>query len=390
MALLSTRIQTINNGGSDGWDVFYKARARVAAGDQVTELTIGEPDDKTDPSILAAMYDAAKGGHTGYAAVPGTDALRAAVADRVTRQTGVLTTPRNVLVTPGAQSALFAAHICACDPGDTALYIDPFYVTYPGSIRATGAVPKAIVTAPENGFFPTAHQLKAAPQARSLLINTPNNPTGAVYDAATIDTICDFARERDMWVISDEVYGTQVWRGEHISPRSRPDMDERSLIIGSMSKSHAMTGSRVGWLIGPEDAIENLIDLATVTTYGVPGYIQDAAVYGLTQAGPLEAKHAAPFERRKDIAMRLLEGSNVIRTSPPMGAMYMMLDIRATGLSGEAFAHKLLDERDIAVMPGESFGQAAAGHIRVAMTVDDAAFERAISTLREFAESLSK
>lgn len=388
MPELSNRIATLNNGGTDGWDVFYKARRRVASGEKITELTIGEPDDKTDPAILEAMHQSAIGGHTGYAAVPGTPELREAVAKRVAAQSGVPTTADNVLITPGAQAALFAAHLCACDTGDTALYIDPYYVTYPGSIRGTGAVPHAIVTAPENGFCPTATQLAETPKASSLLINTPNNPTGTVYGADTLEAICGFVRDRDMWLISDEVYSTQVWEGAHISPRALPDMENRTLQIGSMSKSHAMTGSRVGWLIGPEAAIAHLADLAIVTTYGVPGYIQDAAVFALAQGKGLEDKHARPFERRKNIAMRLLNGSNVIQVIPPMGAMYMMLDIRSTGLSGEEFAHRLLDERDIAVMPGESFGQAAAGHIRVAMTVDDQTFEQAISTLREFAESL--
>lgn len=388
MPELSNRIATLNNGGTDGWDVFYKARRRVAAGEKITELTIGEPDDKTDPAILEAMHQSAIGGHTGYAAVPGTPELREAVAKRVTAQSGVPTTADNVLITPGAQAALFAAHLCACDAGDTALYIDPYYVTYPGSIRGAGAVPHAIVTAPENGFCPTAAQLSETPEASSFLINTPNNPTGTVYDANTLEAICGFVRDRDMWLISDEVYSTQVWEGAHLSPRALPDMAKRTLQIGSMSKSHAMTGSRVGWLIGPEEAIAHLADLAIVTTYGVPGYIQDASVFALAQGKALEDKHARPFERRKNIAMRLLSGSNVIQVIPPMGAMYMMLDIRSTGLSGEEFVHRLLDERDIAVMPGESFGQAAAGHIRVAMTVDDQTFEQAISTLREFAESL--
>ena len=298
MPELSNRIATLNNGGTDGWDVFYKARRRVAEGEKINELTIGEPDDKTHPAILEAMHQSAIGGHTGYAAVPGTPELREAVAKRVTAQSGVPTTADNVLITPGAQAALFAAHLCACDAGDTALYIDPYYVTYPGSIRGAGAVPHAIVTAPENGFCPTAALLAETPKASSLLINTPNNPTGTVYGVDTLEAICGFVRDRDMWLISDEVYSTQVWEGAHISPRALPDMANRTLQIGSMSKSHAMTGSRVGWLSGPEEAITHLADLAIVTTYGVPGYIQDASVFALAQGKGLEDKHARPFERR--------------------------------------------------------------------------------------------
>jgi arginine:pyruvate transaminase len=135
----SKRISNLTAGGSDGWDVFYRARAMVAVGENVAELTIGEHDIGTHASILRAMYDAAMGGHTGYAMVPGTDDLRATVAARIQSRTGVPTTPANVLITPGGQSALFASHHAVCDEGDTALYIDPYYATYPGTLRAVGA-----------------------------------------------------------------------------------------------------------------------------------------------------------------------------------------------------------------------------------------------------------
>lgn len=150
-----------------------------------------------------------------------------------------------------------------------------------------------------------------------------------------------------------------------------------------------MTGSRVGWVVGPVEVMAHMINLATHTTYGVPGYIQDAAVFALAQGTPLEEKVAAPFLRRRGLAMALLERQNVVRVVPSGGAMYLMLDIRATGLSGEAFANKLLDAHHIAVMPGESFGQAAAGHVRVAMTVADEAFATALSTVLEFARELA-
>jgi len=164
-------------------------------------------------------------------------------------------------------------------------------------------------------------------------------------------------------------------------------MAQRTLVVGSRSKSHAMTGSRCGWLIGPEEVIAHLITFATHTTYGVPGFIQDASVFALTQGAAFEEHIAAPFRRRRAIAARVLEGQNAARAIPAQGAMYIMLDIRATGLSGDAFADALLDTHHIAVMPGEGFGAAAAGHIRVAMTIDDAAFEAAMTTLVTFARA---
>lgn len=387
---LSNRITHITGGGSDGWDVFYKARRMVGEGQPVIELTIGEHDIRTDPVILSAMDKAAKGGHTGYAMVPGIQSLRENVAKRIEERTGVETTFENIMITPGGQAALFAAHLAVCDEGETALYLDPYYATYPGTIRGIGAVATAVQTHAEDAFQPRAEDIAAkAKGAASLLINTPNNPTGTVYSRETLEGIAQVCKDHDLWLISDEVYDTQVWEGTHLSPRALPDMAERTLVVGSMSKSHAMTGSRVGWICGPKDAIENLVNLATHTTYGVAGFIQDAADFALNQGQDLEDKIAEPFRRRRLIAKDILDGQNTVGLIPAQGAMYIMLDIRATGLSGEDFANRLLNEHLIAVMPGESFGQSAAGHVRVAMTVDDESFARALTQICEFAAKIA-
>ncbi|WP_299587396.1 aminotransferase class I/II-fold pyridoxal phosphate-dependent enzyme [uncultured Tateyamaria sp.] len=385
---LSQRLTTLTGGGSDGWDVFIKARKMIAEGTPVTELTIGEHDIRTAAPILQDMHASAMSGHTGYAMVPGTDTLRDAVAARTEARTGVPTSRDNVLITPGGQSALFAAHAAACDPGDVALYLDPYYATYPGTLRGVSAVPRAIITRAEDAFQPRASDIAAACDgATSLLINSPNNPTGTVYSHDTMTGIAGVCQEHDLWLISDEVYDSQVWDGTHLSPRALPDMAKRTLVVGSMSKSHAMTGSRCGWLIGPEDVIAHLITFATHTTYGVPGFIQDASVFALVQGPDFEDEIAAPFRRRRAIAHRVLAGQNTVGLIPAQGAMYLMLDVRATGLSGDDFANALLDTHHIAVMPGESFGAAAAGHVRVAMTIDDSAFEDALRTVCSFAES---
>lgn len=387
---LSKRITQIT-GGSDGWEVFNRARRMLNEGHVVTELTIGEHDVRTDPSILHAMDLSARNGHTGYATVPGTDLLRDTVAARVQSRTGIPTTRNNVLITPGGQSALFAAYMAVCDPGDTGLFLDPYYATYPGTIRGAGAIARAVRTAAEDAFQPRADLIDAAAEgAVSLLINTPNNPTGVVYSRQSLEAIADVCQRRDLWLISDEVYDTQIWEGEHLSARALPGMADRTLVVGSMSKSHAMTGSRCGWIVGPEHVIRHLIDLATHTTYGVPGFIQDAASFALTAGHELENKIAAPFRRRRSFAMDILAAQNTVGLVPVQGSMYLMLDVRATGLTGEEFANALLDTHAIAVMPGESFGKAAAGHIRVAMTVDDEKFVSALKTLCAFSAQLAK
>ncbi len=383
---LSRRITGLTGGDSDGWTLFYKARRMIDAGEPVIELTIGEHDIRTDPAILSAMETSARAGNTGYAEVPGTARLRKTVAERIQARSGVPTGPQNILITPGGQAALLAAHAAVCDAGDRALYCDPYYATYPGTIRAVGAIPVAVATRPRDAFQPTPEALRAAADgARSLLINTPNNPTGVVYSRATLDAIADTCRNADLWLISDEVYDTQVWEGEHLSPRALPGMAERTLVIGSMSKSHAMTGSRIGWIAAPPEVIEHLITLATHTTYGVPGFIQDAAAFALAQGPDLERRIGEPFRRRRKLAQAILGRQNTLGLVPSGGAMYLMLDVRATGLTGQEFAEALLDGEHIAVMPGESFGRAAAGHIRVAMTVDDATFADALSRMVRFA-----
>ncbi|QIE54320.1 pyridoxal phosphate-dependent aminotransferase [Pikeienuella piscinae] len=389
---LSERIIGLNGapGESDGWGVYYRARAMIEAGETLTMLCIGEHDRKTAPFILDAMDASARGGNTGYALALGQDGLRRAVAERVEAATGVDTTAANVMITTGGQAALFATMCAALDPGDTAVIVDPYYATYPSTVRGAGGVLRTVAARPSKGFQPDASDLSAATEgARALLINTPHNPTGAVYSRATMEGIAAVCRERDLWLISDEVYSGQVHEGAHLSPRALPGMAERTLVVGSMSKSYVMTGFRIGWVIGPEDVIAAMMSLANATTYGVPGFIQDAAEIALRQGAAEEAEVAALYNRRRDRAVAALEGSPVA-VSPPDGAMYVMLDIRGTGMSGEAFAMALLERERIAVMPGESFGRAAAGHVRVALTVGDEAMAAALRRLAQFASRLAK
>ena len=225
MATPSHRIRHITGGGPDGWDLARRSKALIAQGIPVVELTIGEHDVRTDALILDEMREAARRGHTGYATIPGIAPLRAAVAARVERVTGVPTGPENVVITPGGQAALFSAHQLVGDPGDRALHVDPYYPTYPGTIRAAGLLPVAVTARAEHAFQPQEADLRAAAEgARSILVNSPNNPTGVIYGEDTLAGLARVARDRDLWVVSDEVYDSQVWEGRHLSPRAVPGM----------------------------------------------------------------------------------------------------------------------------------------------------------------------
>jgi len=389
---LASRVAHMVGSGDDGWGIYYRTRELTAQGVAVVNLTIGEHDVRTDRRILEAMHGSALSGQTGYAFGPGKRELREAIARRVSERSGTPASWENVVITPGGQAALFASHMVLLAQGDTGLFIDPHYATYPGTIRATGAEAVAVPARSDRDFQPEAEAIDAAAAAgaaRTLLVNTPNNPTGVVYARATLEALAEVVRARDLWLISDEVYDTQVWEGEHVSPRSLPGMAERTIVVGSMSKSHAMTGSRLGWIVAPAEVAQAVTALATNTTYGVPAFIQDAALHALAMGAGFEAEIAAPFRRRRDIARAALAGQNAVRLIPAQGAMYVMLDIRATGLSGTAFAERLLEAERIAVMPGESFGAAAAGHVRVATTVADDAFGAALRRIAAFAAPLA-
>ncbi len=388
---LSNRIRGIVAGGSDGWGLYYRARKLQASGEQITMLSIGDHDIKTAPEILTAMDRSARSGNLGYSSVPGDRRLREAVAQRVSTRTKTPASADNVVITAGGQAAIFASMMTALDPGDACVMLDPFYTSFDITIRAASATPIIVPTRAEDGFQPDAGAIEAAltPLTRAVLINTPNNPSGAVYTRARLEAVADLCIRRDLWLISDELYDSQVHDGDHLSPRDLPGMAERTFVIGSMSKGYAMTGSRIGWAVAPEDAIAGIVDLAGATTYGLPGFIQDAAYFALTQCAESEAEVAARYKRRRDIAVAALGNGPGVKISPPEGGMYLMLDIRETGLDGNAFGARLLDQEKIGVMPGESFGQAAAGHIRIAMTVDDDALADAMKRIAALAERLT-
>jgi arginine:pyruvate transaminase len=384
---LSHRIRGIVGGGDDGWSVYYRARALAAGGEPVVMLTVGDHDVKTDARILEAMKTSMDAGNLGYSAGMGSDALRDAIAARVSARRAMGAERENVLVTSGGQAGLFAAFTAALDPGASAVVLDPYYATFARTVRATAARPIVVETPADQGFQPDVAAIERAlePDTRAILINTPNNPTGAVYEPGRLEALAELCRRRDLWLISDELYESQVHEGEHLSPRDLDGMPERTLVVGSLSKSHAMTGSRLGWLVGPAAAIARIGELLTTTTYGLPGYIQDAGLYALTRGEDIEQEIAARYRRRAALALEALANAPAIRPLPPAGGMYLMLDVRATGLSGNDFAHELLEAERIAVMPGESFGHAAAGHIRVALTVPDAELGEALGRIAAFA-----
>jgi arginine:pyruvate transaminase len=304
-----------------------------------------------------------------------------------TLSTGVPTDGSEVLATIGGQAALFTAAQGCLDAGDHAIVVGPYYATYPGVFRACGVAFTVVDTHAENGFQPLAAEIEAAvrPETRLILINSPNNPTGAIYSRDCLESIAAICRKHDLWLLSDEVYWSFAG-GErpHLSPRALPGMAERTLVINSMSKSHAMTGWRVGWLAGPRDLIAMLVNLNLVGTYGLIDFVSRAAVEALDRDYGV-ADISERYARRRNRFLNEIRGTNGLTVRGSEGGMYVMLDIRDIEPDDEAFAWAFLDAEKVAVMPGSSFGTAAAGHIRISLTQPEERLAEAARRLRSFA-----
>jgi arginine:pyruvate transaminase len=384
MPKTSSRISGIIPSGKDGWEVHFAGITRKEAGEDIIMLSAGDHDFATPEKTVEACVTALRGGYHHYTQLPGIPALRAAMANISTRCTGVVTSVDQVIATSGGQAALYAACQATLDPGDHAIVVAPYYATYPGTFRAAGAEFTVVETQAENGFQPDAAAIEAAvrPTTRVVLINSPNNPTGAVYSRASLEAIADICRRHDLWLLSDEVYWT-LGVGEHLSPRALPGMEERTLVINSMSKSHGMTGWRIGWLTGPASMIRFLVDLNLVTTYGLTDFVSRAAAEALEKDYGV-AEIAERYASRRKTFLDVVSRMNRVVVRGSEGGLYVMLDIRAVEPDCEKFAWAFLAAENVAVMPGSSFGEAAAGHIRISLCQSDEVLAEAAARLQRF------
>ena len=390
MPEISCRLRNIvPEGETDGWDVHFSAFARRKSGEDILMLSIGDHEFDTPEKTVEACARAVRGGHHHYSEIAGIPSLRAAIAAMTEETTGVGTAVDNILATIGGQAALYTALLGTLDSGNHGIMISPYYVTYPGAFNVTGAAHTVVAARAENGFQPDPEDIRAAigPNTKSLLINSPNNPTGAVYSSSTLNAIAAICREHDLWLISDEVYWSHTSADHpHISPRSLDGMKDRTLVVNSVSKSHGMTGWRVGWLVAPEAFIKTGANLNLISTYGLNDFVSRAATEAIAGRVGLD-EIAAIYARRREKFLTAIRGINAITVRGSEGGMYLMVDIRQIAESGREFAWALLDEEKMAVLPGESFGQAAAGHVRISLCQTDELLEEASVRLKRFVTS---
>ncbi len=378
--------------GTDKWAVHYAARAMLERGEEVLFLSIGEPDRRAPRAIEDETVERLRAGRTHYSNGAGEDEVRAAVAARYAARSGREVTADQVVFMPGTQSALCATMFALAESGDEVIVPDPFYVTYDGIIAATGARQVNVRTRPRERFHLSPDALEAAitEHTRVLLLNSPCNPTGAVLAAGEIAAIGEVCRRHDLWIVSDEVYETLIFgNARFASPFDNPDLAERTVVVSSLSKSHAMTGYRAGWALGPAEFIHHMLPFAEALLFGCQPFIQDAAVFALGKNFDETDAMREDYERRARLIVQHLAKAPLIKASMPEGGMFIFADVRETGLSGHDFAMRLLEEEKVAVMPGESFGPAGAGHVRIGLAADDSLIAEATDRIAAFARRLA-
>jgi aspartate aminotransferase len=384
--------------GSETLAITARSQELKRQGIEVISFAAGEPDFDTPEHIKDAARRALDEGYTKYTAAAGAPELREAIAEALTAA-GVVVAPSQVVVTAGAKQALYLAFQALLEPGDEVLIPSPYWVSFPEQVRLSGGVPVLVPTRPELGFVPSRAELQAAltPRTRGLVLNTPCNPTGAVYPGAVLQELMELAAERDLWVVSDETYSALTYSGhEHVPVASlSEDARGRTVVTSSFSKTYSMTGWRVGFMAAPEAVAAAAGRLVSHTTSNVSSLAQRGALAALQ--GPAEALEAmrAILDQRRRAMLEGLRAIPALTCPEPHGAFYAFPNVESylgrSGAGGKivdsaALARYLLDEARVAVVPGAAFG--APGHLRFSYATGLQDIERGLGRARAALEAL--
>ncbi|WP_322106317.1 pyridoxal phosphate-dependent aminotransferase [Paraburkholderia sp. J41] len=380
-------VERLQGRRTTAWEIHHAAVQAAARGEDVIVLSVGDPDFATPELVIERAVTALREGDTHYTPIMGREPLRAAIAREHSKQSGRTVGAQNVILSGGAQNGLFASSLCLCEAGDEVLVPEPMYLTYEAAIRASGATLVPVPVDPANGFHLDCNALEAAvtPRTRAIFFATPCNPTGVVMPREDLERIARLAKKHDLWVLSDEVYADLTFEREHVSIAALDGMAERTVTVGSLSKSHAMAGWRIGWVIAPEALIAHLARLALCMLYGLPGFIQEAALVALDHRERIVAEVREIYRRRRDIVHARLANVPGLRCLLPEAGMFMMIDVRGTGLDPHAFTWQLFEAQKVSVLDASAFGETASGYVRLGFVVDEPRLVEACERIAAFA-----
>ncbi|HET7143814.1 MAG TPA: pyridoxal phosphate-dependent aminotransferase [Anaerolineales bacterium] len=367
--------------------------ALKASGQNVVGLQVGDPDFATPPAVLDVALKAMQDGLTHYGPSRGYPDLRTAVANKLIRDEGVSYNPdTEILITHGGIHAYYLAMQSILNPGDDVLIPDPSWATHSNMVIMLRGNVIRVPAPAENGFIPHFDSWEKAitRKTRVIVLNYPSNPTGAYPTRAYLQKLHDFAAKHNLWVVSDEVYGSLYYEEKPTSAAAIEGAKERTLLVNSLSKSYAMTGWRVGYLAGPARVIENALKAGQNSITCVAPFIQKAAAFALTDPAiqQVTANMRAAYGRRRELVMRLsheLE-CEMVKVIPPQGAFYFFLDLRALKMSSVEMCEKILDEAGVGLVPGSAFGEQGEGFIRMTIAASDEDVEAGFRKIVEWAE----
>ncbi len=386
----SVLTRRISGDTAAAWDVHNRASQARARGEDVILMSIGESDVDTPEPIVEAAIDALRAGDTHYMPVIGRDSLRRAVAEDASSVHGIACGKDNVAITLGCQNALYATAALLLDEGSEALVLEPMYITYEASIRAAGADLVPIPCPADRDFHPdvAAMERLVTNRTRAIFLATPVNPTGVVLRRSELQAIADLAKRHDLWVVADEVYCELIYEGRHVPIATLPDMAQRTVTLGSLSKSHAMTGWRVGWMIGPETLIGHMDRLALAMTYGIPGFIQQAAVTAIEADIGIVAQMLDDMRGKRDLVYGTLAGTPGLHVWNASAGMFLLVGVSGTGLTSDEFSKRLYDQEGVSVLDGGTFGASARNTIRISFAGDRDDVLEGVARIKRFTERL--
>ncbi len=382
----SSRIKRLKKLGSKKWEIHLKAKEKLKLGEEVIELTIGEPDVATPKVLIEECYKSMNFGRTKYSNGRGEENLLNSLTRKYNSRAALEITKENIICFPGAQTALYATINALVAHGDLVLVGDPYYATYEGIIVSAGAKLRSVPIKAENNFILKADDLasRITKNCKVLLLNNPHNPTGAVMtnrDFLNLEKIC---LENNIWIVCDEVYEELIFRKSFSSPLNIRGLARSSIVISSISKTYSATGFRSGWVVGPKTFCDILLPFAEIMLFGNQPFIADMTALALEMPSLVSTKMAKAYEQRAKLICESLSKTPLISPLMPDSGMFILIDVSETNFSSFEFADGLLQTKNVAVMPGSSFGKEANNFIRLSLSVPDRTLIKACHLISDF------
>jgi len=360
----------------------------IREGKDVVNFAGGEPDFDAPEFIRLAVKEAVDGGFSKYTPSCGLPDLRAAIAEKLTNQNKIPTKPEEVIVTSGAKYAIYVALLTLCAPDDEVIIPSPHWVSYPEMVQLIGAKAKFLTTLEENTFKINPEDLAKAitPKTKVLILNYPSNPTGATYSRAELEAIHEVIKDKNIFVISDEIYEVLSYDSrEHVSFASSPEAAKRTITVNGFSKSYSMTGWRLGYLAGPAEIINQASKIIDHTTSCACALSQKAAIAALKNEDWLKSVHDI-FQERRDLFYQGLSTCPGLKPMKPQGTFYLFCDIRPTGMNSFDFATKLLEQELVSCIPADPFGMP--GFLRMSFATSNEQIQKGVDRIKKFLRCL--